>query len=79
MPNIIRGHVKYPERPKSAVSAPAISRSVNFYFEPWSPSEDAVITAMYQDLGPTKIGQKLGRSAGAVKQRYIKLQKRAAA
>lgn len=73
MPNIIRGHVKYPERPKPTVVAPAVSRSINFYAEPWSPAHDAVVTAFYEEMGPTKIGQKLGRSAGAVTQRYIKL------
>lgn len=76
MPNIIRGHVKYPERPKPAPVAPAGSRSLNFYFEPWSEAEDAVVTGFYEELGPTKIGQKLGRSAGAVTQRYIKLRGR---
>lgn len=73
MPNIIRGHVKYPERPKPAVVAPAASRSINFYAEAWSPADDAVVTAFYEEMGPTRIGQKLGRTPGAVAQRYIKL------
>lgn len=79
MPLRIRSHITYPEKPKPASPPPKRNRILNTLFTPWSPREDAVLRSSYETVGPTKIGEKLGRSAGAVKQRYIKLQKRAAA
>lgn len=73
MPLRIRSHITYPEKPKPVAVAPKPSRILNTYCTPWSPREDAVLRSSYETVGPTKIGEKLGRTPGAVTQRYIKL------
>ena len=70
MPNIIRGHVKYPPKPEPApVKAVRVFPKRNC----WTPTEDVLIYHSYRTLGAIIIGERLSRSTFAVKSRAIKL------
>lgn len=70
MPNIIRGHVKYPPK-----SEPAPSKAARAFPKRncWTPTEDALIHQSYRTLGAIIIGERLSRSTFAVKTRAAQL------
>lgn len=72
MPLRIRSHITYPQKPKP-VKVEHKPRGVTVHFVPWDAREDAVLIEFYKELGPTKIAERLGRTPGAVTQRYLKI------
>lgn len=79
MPLRIRSHIVYPVKPKPDVVAPKKPMIANTLFAQWSPREDAVLRSSYEKDGPKKIAEKIGRTPGAVTQRYRKITARRAA
>lgn len=77
MPLRIRSHITYPQKPKPVeVVKEKRNPIANVLFGAWKPEEDAVLVSSYKTLGPSKIGERLGRSPGAVTQRYLKIRDR---
>lgn len=73
MPNIIRGHVKYPPRQLVPASNHRDVRAANFEAPPWTDKEDAIIRKCYRDTEARLLGERLGRSYKAVQLRAMKL------
>lgn len=74
MPLRIRSHITYPQKPKPVeVVKEKRNPIANVLFGAWKPEEDAVLMSSYKTLGPSKIGERLGRTPGAVTQRYLKI------
>lgn len=73
MPNIIRGHVKYPERRQLTPVNHSDMREAKRVAPPWSDSEDAIIRKCYRDTEARLLGERLGRTYKAVQQRAVKL------
>ena len=73
MPNIIRGHVKYPERRQLTPVNHSDMREAKRVSPPWSDSEDAIIRKCYRDTGSQILAERLGRTSKAVQLRAVRL------
>jgi len=73
MPNIIRGHVKYPPRPITAPATPIRKVKEGCAINYWTPREDEVIKACYVSIGPEGLGERFGRTASSVNTRANEL------